>query len=133
MAAGLKMSNAGFRDLIHPLSRAKVILLQVRARHLTGQVVAAANILLTYVVSLLDDDNMFALNELLGSLRSSMKDRSDQVLYDTRGLARIHNVLALTLRASVRLPARDALRTEYRDAVARREGIAAADDATALL
>jgi hypothetical protein len=111
------------------VSRTNAVLVEVSKRHRDGRVVTAADVLLHYLVDLLDEGEMSTLNGLLGSLRASLYDRRDADLYDDRGLARLHNVLALTLRGSDKLPARAALRSAYRDAVARREGTAAADDA----
>jgi hypothetical protein len=113
--------------------RAGAVLDEVSKRHRAGQVVSAADTLLHYLVDLLDEGDMSALNMLLGALRASLKDRDNADLYDDRGLARLHNALALTLRHADKLPGRAALRAEYRDAVARREGVSAADNTVKLI
>jgi hypothetical protein len=120
-------------DLAPPISRTNTVLAEVNKRHRAGQVVTAADTLLHYLVELLDEPDTTTLNELIGALRASLYDRRNADLYDDRGLARLHNVLALTLRSADKLPARAALRTAYRDAVERREGTDVANDAVRLL
>lgn len=115
------------------ISPATAVVSDVAKLHRAGTVIGAADTLLHFLVEQLDEGDMATVNLLLGALRASVYDRANTDLYDFRGLARIHNVLALTLRSADKLPARAALRTAYRDAVTRSEGPAAADSAVALL
>jgi hypothetical protein len=109
----------------------KQILKRVRTLHRAGDVIASADNLLQYVVELLDRGNFHELDLLIYKLTHSIDTEAD--LYDDRGLARVHNLLALTFRHEASLPRRGLLRSKYHERVTEREGQYIADNAVANL
>lgn len=97
----------------------------------SGKRIAAADLLLGYIVDLLDAKDLSSLDCLIELQNRSLVE--DVQIYDDRGLARIHNVLALTFHHASDLAHRSALRNTYRNCVAKREGTTAADNAVANL
>lgn len=98
------------------------LLTEVNQLHRDRKFIKAADILLDFLICLLEEDRMSDIDELLSLLKITLRSTKDEDLYDDNGLARIHTILALTLRSSQRLPLRTSLRTAYRDVVQRREG-----------
>lgn len=118
-------------SVVRSRERQQTILGDVIALHSAAEFIAASDTLLTYVVELLDDGDFRSLDSLVVALTDVLQDEPGTC--DDRGLARIHNVLALTTRHDQLLPGRAQLRSQYRACVAEREGQAAADAAVALL
>jgi hypothetical protein len=107
------------------------LLEQVASLHASGKPSAAADCLLSRIVDLLDVDDFVGLDRLIDFLDDSLQKQPE--LYDARGLARIHNVLAISFDVRERLPHRAGLKSRYREAVAKQEGSTAAERATELL
>jgi hypothetical protein len=105
----------------------------VAAQHDDGTAIAAADTLLNYVLGLLEADDFDSLNYLVGLLEKSLVAPQNERLYDDHGLARVHNVLALTYKHAPNLKRREKLRETYRRRVLQREGPQAADRAVAFI
>ena len=105
------------------------ILLEIHRLHRDGKFIKAADSLLDFFVLLLEEDRMSDIDELLSLLKTSLIKSEDRDLYDNNGLARIHTMLALSLRTSQSLPSRKSLRSAYKDMVQEREGREVAQNA----
>ena len=109
------------------------LLAEIHQLHHSSHYIKAADTLLDYLVTLLELDRMTDINELLSLLQVSLCTTTDIDLYDDNGLARIHNVLVLSLRFSHHLPARNSLRAAYKKVVEHREDRIAANRAVKYL
>ena len=91
----------------------------------------AADILLDFVLACLDNHNFKNLDSLIGIMADDAA--GEAVSRDPQFLARVINVLGLTLRYADHLSNRSALRAAYRDRVTEAEGTPAAEMAVEYL
>ena len=118
-------------DAVNTVDALRSLLEAVESLHWDGKPSAAADRLLNRVVELLENGDFASIDCLMELLQSSLQN--EPRLYDARGLARIHNVLAMTFDFRGELGHRALLKSRYRDAVAASEGPAVAERTTNLL
>jgi hypothetical protein len=102
---------------------------RVKALHDAGDFVSSADAMLNFVVDKMEVQNFDAISELVELQAYALNNEPDS--FGDRGLALVHNVLALTFRQRDKFPSRERLRARYHQAVSRYEGIDAADNAVA--
>ena len=107
------------------------LLQSVNTMHRNGEYIQAADHVLDFVVTCLDTNNMPVLDRFVSRLAANLNEEKE--MYNDRGLARVINVLGLTLKASASLKGREALKAAYRSHVAALEGAEAARSAVAFL
>jgi hypothetical protein len=102
---------------------------RVKALHDAGDFIASADAMLNYVVDKIEVEDFDTISELIELQAYALNKEPDS--FGDRGLALVHNVLALTFRQRDRFPSRERLRARYHQAVSRYEDIDAADNAVA--
>lgn len=107
------------------------ILSRVQVLHQLRRYTVAADLVLNYLVDLLDGRDFSAIDELLSEFTSTLE--RDREMQGDRGLALALNLLTLTSRHDAHLRNRSALRDALRSCVAKSEGPAAAAAAVASL
>jgi hypothetical protein len=112
-------------------AEARAIIGDVSEKHRSGHYIAAADSLLHCGVDFLAAEAFDTLNDVIALITDEIRTDSD--LYSDEGLARVHSLLALTLRYDTVLSNRAALRSAYRARVGEREGVNAADRAVEYL
>ncbi len=110
---------------------AQMVLSTAFELHDSGKFLEAADVMLNFIVDQLDAGDMHAINEMLRLQTRNLLERPEY--YGSRGLARVHNLLALTYRHDANLASRSSLRSAYQTTVAASEGEAAARNAVANL
>ena len=104
------------------------LLTSVDILHFVGRFVEASDVLLNKIVDLIEANDFHALDNLIEEMA-----RSSAGACDDNQLARLLNVLALTVKWGTRLPNRQSLADSYRRQIAARFGAEAANDAVSRL
>jgi hypothetical protein len=130
-AHGAIAVHDGWVGLLETMNPTHIVLKNVSDLHHEGKYIVAADTLLGFVIECLDHQDYASLDSVAEQLTTSI--HADLTLYNSRGVARITNFLALTVRHADDMPHRGDLKEAYRERVLSIAGADAAQRASTFL